>query len=137
MTALAENIVVSQEEAELDILHDVAIRLAEINIEPQIAVAVDTLEFLQDIEDKTADDLRRIKDQEKLVDQLSGEDYRNRLQNLFAEHLATLEPEHLKQYHADIVYQDAIAEMNLQLVPALQEAQQELLYGVVSKPTLQ
>lgn len=137
MTAVTEKVVVLRENEELDILHDVAIRLAEINIEPQIEAAVDTLEFLQDIEDKTADDLRRIKDQEKLVDTLSGEDYRNCLQNLFTEHLAGLPVEYLKRYHEDLLYQDAIAEMNVQIVPALQEVQQELLYGVVSKPTLQ
>lgn len=137
MTALAENIVVSPEGEHLEIVHEVAARLADINIEPQLEIAYGTLEFLQDIEDKTADDVRRIRDQEKLVDTLSGEDYRNRLRNLFTEHLSALNPVYLKQYHSDLLYQDAIAEMNTQIIPALEEVQQELLYGVVSKPTLQ
>lgn len=129
--------IVSPEDAHLSIVHSVAIRLADMNIEPQIEVAYSTLEFLQDIEDKTADDLRRIKEQEKLVDMLSGNDYRNRLRNLFTEHLSKLDPVHLKQYHSDLLYQDAIEQMNTEIIPALEEAQQELLYGVVSKPTLQ
>lgn len=137
MTALDENTVVSPEDEHLEIIHDVAGRMADINIDPQIEVAVSTLEFLQDIEDKTADDIRRIRDQEKLIDMLSGEDYRNRLRNLFTEHLSTLASVHLKQFHADLLYQDAITEMNFRIVPALEEVQQELLLGVVSKPILQ
>lgn len=129
--------IVSPEDAHLSIVHSVATRLADMNIEPQIEVAYSTLEFLQDIEDKTADDLRRIKEQEKLVDMLSGNDYRNRLRNLFTEHLSKLATVHLKQYHSDLLYQDAIEQMNTEIIPALEEAQQELLYGVVSKPTLQ
>ena len=129
--------IVSPEDAHLSIVHSVATRLADMNIEPQIEVAYSTLEFLQDIEDKTADDLRRIKEQEKLVDMLSGNDYRTRLRNLFTEHLSKLAPVHLKQYHSDLLYQDAIEQMNTEIIPALEEAQQELLYGVVSKPTLQ
>lgn len=129
--------VVSPEDVHLDIVHSLADRLAVMNIDPQLEVAEDTLAFLQDIEDKTADDLRRIRDQEKLVTLLSGEDYHNKLRNIFTEHLAALNPVYLKQYHSDILYQDAISEMNIQIIPALEEAQQELLYGVVSKPTLQ
>lgn len=129
--------VVSPEDVHLDIVHSLADRLAVMNIDPQLEVAEDTLAFLQDIEDKTADDLRRIRDQEKLITLLSGEDYHNKLRNIFTEHLAELNPVYLKQYHSDILYQDAISEMNIQIIPALEEAQQELLYGVVSKPTLQ
>lgn len=137
MSELAENTVVSPDAAHLDLVHIVADRLATMNIDPQLEVAEETLEFLQDIEDKTADDVRRIRDQEKLVNLLAGEDYHNKLRNIFTEHLASLNPVYLKQYHSDLLYQDAISEMNLQIIPALEEVQQELLYGVVSKPTLQ
>lgn len=137
MSELAENTVVSPDAAHLDLVHIVADRLAEMNIDPQLEVAEETLEFLQDIEDKTADDVRRIRDQEKLVNLLAGEDYHNKLRNIFTEHLAALNPVYLKQYHSDLLYQDAISEMNLQIIPALEEVQQELLYSVVSKPTLQ
>lgn len=137
MSELAENTVVSPDAEHLDLVHIVADRLAAMNIDPQLEVAEETLEFLQDIEDKTADDVRRIRDQEKLVNLLSGEDYHNKLRNIFTEHLAALNPVYLKQYHSDLLYQDAISEMNLQIIPALEEVQQELLYGVVSKPTLQ
>lgn len=137
MSELTENTVVSPDAAHLDLVHIVADRLAAMNIDPQLEVAEETLEFLQDIEDKTADDVRRIRDQEKLVNLLAGEDYHNKLRNIFTEHLASLNPVYLKQYHSDLLYQDAISEMNLQIIPALEEVQQELLYGVVSKPTLQ
>lgn len=137
MSEVAENTVVSPDDAHMDLVHIVADRLAVMNIDPQLDVAEETLEFLQDIEDKTADDLRRIRDQEKLVNILSGEDYHNKLRNLFTEHLVALNPAYLKQYHSDLLYQDAISEMNVQIIPALEEVQQELLYGVVSKPTLQ
>lgn len=134
---MADKNVVSPLDKRTSILHDVAIRLAEMNVNSQLEAAVPMLEFLEDIEDKTADDLRRIRTQEKLVNILSGQDYRGRLQNIFAEKMALLSDEHLTQYRDDLIYQEAIADMNVQIVPALQEVQEELLYGVVTKPTLQ
>lgn len=120
-----------------ELLHDIAIRTANLNIEGQLEVAVQLLEFYQDIEGKTADDLRKIKEQEKFVDLLNGTAYRDRLQNVITEQFDKLSDEHLSQYHSDLVYQDALASLNITLIPALEEVQQELLYGVFERPTLQ
>lgn len=134
---MADIIEVKPEDKRTEILHNIAIRLAKLNVDVQMDVAVPTLEFLQDIEDKTADDLRRIKEQTKFIDVLTGVDYRDRLQNLFTEKFAVMSDEHLKEYLDGLIYEEAIAEVNLQIVPALEEVQQELLYGVFEKPTLQ
>lgn len=131
------DLIVTPEQKRTDTLHAIAARLAKINIDAQLEVAVATLEFLEDIEDKTADDLRKIKDQSKLVDVIDGNEYKDRLQNLFTEKFAVMSDEHLKEYLDGLIYEEAIAEVNLQIVPALEEVQQELLYGVFSKPTLQ
>ncbi|QPI18290.1 hypothetical protein POP15_242 [Pectobacterium phage POP15] len=131
------DLIVTPEQKRTDTLHAIAARLAKLNIDAQLEVAVATLEFLEDIEDKTADDLRKIKDQSKLVDIIDGNEYKDRLQNLFTEKFAVMSDEHLKEYLDGLIYEEAIAEVNLQIVPALEEVQQELLYGVFSKPTLQ
>lgn len=131
------DLIVTPEQKRTDTLHAIAARLAKINIDAQLEVAVATLEFLEDIEDKTADDLRKIKDQSKLVDIIGGNEYKDRLQNLFTEKFDVMSDEHLKEYLDGLIYEEAIAEVNLQIVPALEEVQQELLYGVFSKPTLQ
>lgn len=131
------DLIVTPEQKRTDTLHAIAARLAKLNIDAQLEVAVATLEFLEDIEDKTADDLRKIKDQSKLVDVIDGNEYKDRLQNLFTEKFAVMSDEHLKEYLDGLIYEEAIAEVNLQIVPALEEVQQELLYGVFSKPTLQ
>lgn len=137
MTELAEKVLPSVVDKRTNILHDVAIRMADLNVRAQLEVAIPTLEFLEDIEGKTADDLRRIRDQQKLVDTLSGQDYRDRLQNLFAEKMDALSDKHLEEYHNQLVYEDAVAEVNVQIIPALEELQEELVYGVINKPTLQ
>lgn len=134
---MTEKTIITPEATRTNILHDVANRVAKMNIDAQLEVAVATLEFLEDIEDKTADDVRKIKDQGKLVDLLTGNAYHDRLRNLLAEKLNVLSDEHLKRYRDDTIYQDAIEEMTFELVPALEEAQEEMLYGVVLKPTLQ
>lgn len=131
------DLIVTSEQKRTDTLHAIAARLAKLNIDAQLEVAVATLEFLEDIEDKTADDLRKIKDQSKLVDVIDGNEYKDRLQNLFTEKFSVMSDEHLKEYLDGLIYEEAIAEVNLQIVPALEEVQQELLYGVFSKPTLQ
>lgn len=131
------DLIVTPEQKRTDTLHAIAARLAKLNIDAQLEVAVATLEFLEDIEDKTADDLRKIKDQSKLVDVIDGNEYKDRLQNLFTEKFSVMSDEHLKEYLDGLIYEEAIAEVNLQIVPALEEVQQELLYGVFSKPTLQ
>lgn len=120
-----------------ELLHDIAIRTSNLNIEAQLDVAIQLLEFYQDIEGKTADDLRKIKEQEKFIDLLNGTEYRDRLQNVVTEQFNKLSDEHLALYHNDLVYQDALADLNITLIPALEEVQQELLYGVFEKPTLQ
>lgn len=124
-------------EKELDkrteILHDIANRVADLNIEPQLEVAIETLDFLQEIEDKTADDLRKIKEQDKFIDMLTGIEYRDRLRNILTEHFDSLSDFHLEKYHEELVYEETIAKLNVRLVPELQEVQQELIYGVFEK----
>lgn len=120
-----------------ELLHAIAARLAEMSITESLDVALQTLEFLKDIEDKTADDLRRIRDQEKLVDTLSGEEYRVRVSNLITENFNILSDNHLRKYFDELEYTAALDGVNMQLVPAMEEVSQELLLGVVTKPTLQ
>lgn len=134
---MVQKVVVSPQEKRVTILHDVAKRLATLNVDVQLEVAVETLEFLKEIEGKTADDLRKIRDQEKLVDILSGDEYHGRLSNLFTEKMDALSDEHLERYHSQMLYEDAISEVNFQIVPALDAVQEELVYGLVVKPTLQ
>lgn len=124
-------------EKRTELLHDIAIRTANTNIEGQLEVAIQLLEFYQDIEGKTADDLRKIKEQEKFIDLLNGTEYRNRLQNVITEQFSVLSDKHLVQYHEDLLYQDALSGLNITLIPALEDVQQELLYGVFERPTLQ
>jgi hypothetical protein len=124
-------------EKRTELLHDIAIRTANRNIEEQLDVGIQLLEFYKDIEGKTADDLRKIKEQEKFIDLLNGTEYRDRLQNVITEQFAKLSDEHLALFHSELVYQDALSDLNITLIPALEEVQQELLYGVFEKPTLQ
>lgn len=137
MTALEENIVARPEDVRTNILHTIAVRLADLNTRVQLEVAIPTLEFLEDIEGKTADDVRKIKDQEKLIDLLESEGYRDRLQNEFTEKFNVLDTKFLRKYLEELEYEDAIAEVSLQLSSSLAQVQEELLYGVIKKPTLQ
>lgn len=134
---MAGNVVVTPEKKRIDILHAVANYMADNIIKQNEEVAIPTLDFLEQIEDKTADDLRKVKDQSKLVDVLGSVDYRDRLRNLLAESLDSLSTEHLHRYHDEMLYEAAMADFYLQVNPALDEVQQELLYGAFSKPTLQ
>lgn len=118
-------------------LHQIAIQLADLNIEAQLEVAIPTLEFLKDIEEKTADDQRKVKNQERLIEILESEDYRSRLEYEFTDKFSKLSPRHLETYLEDLEYNRAIEELNFELSPALAALQEELVSGSLNKVTLQ
>lgn len=125
------------EDKRTQILHDIAVRAAKETIDNQLDIALQTLEFYNDIEGKTADDIRKIKDQEKFIEKLNGEDYRNRLQNAVVESFNILSSEHLERYHSDLVYSESLNEVDVQMIPAMAQIQEELIHGIFNKPTLQ
>ena len=127
----------TREESRTAVLHKIAIHLAEINARNQLEVAVPTLDFLHEIEDKTAADLKKVKAQQGLVDLLTSKEYHERLQNVFTEQFNSLSDEYLNRYLSDLMYEAALSEVEIQLTTSLEEVQQELLYGVFEKPTLQ
>lgn len=118
-------------------LHQIAIHLAELNIEAQLEVAIPTLEFLKDIEEKTADDLRKVKNQERLIEILESEEYRYRLEYEFTDKFSKLSSRHLETYLENLEYNRAIEELNFELSPALAALQEELVSGDLNKVTLQ
>lgn len=120
-----------------EILHDIAARLANINIDAQLESGVMTLDFLKSIEKKTADDLDKIDRQQAFVDKLGDKAYFEALQNIIVEKYDALDTKHLERYLNDLLYEDAVIGVGTQLAPAMEQLNQDYFYGTLRKPTLQ
>ncbi len=127
----------SAQVARTTVLHGIVSYLSNAVLEDALDSAEQLLEFLEAIEDKTADDLRKVKDQKKFIERLSGEGYRSRLELLYTEALDKMSDEHLVRYYQDLLYEQALRELDFNLAVPLQELNEELVEGEIAKPTLQ
>jgi len=127
----------SAQVARTTVLHGIVSYLSNAVLEDALDSAEQLLEFLEAIEDKTADDLRKVKDQKKFIERLGGEGYRSRLELLYTEALDKMSDEHLVRYYQDLLYEQALRELDFNLAVPLQELNEELVEGEIAKPTLQ
>lgn len=123
--------------ARTTILHSIVSYLSDAVLEDALDSAENLLEFLQGIEDKTADDLRKVKEQKKFIERLSGQAYRSRLELVYTEALDKMADEHLVRYYQDLLYEAALRELDLNLAVPLQELNEDIVEGEIEKPTLQ
>lgn len=118
-------------------LHMLAHILASRNISANVEVQSEQLEFLKEIEMKTASDIEKIEEARKLLALVESEEYFIAVRNTFAEHYAKMDSRYIDKYLEEIEYESAIAAVGLTLVPALYKVRDDFVYGTVSKPTLQ
>lgn len=137
MAVLVEEKPRTQEEKRTEVLYAIASHLADRTVDSTLEAAVNLLDFLQDIEDKTADDIRKVKTQQKYVELVESQAFSDRVRNVIAEQFSVLSDAHLTEYLKGLVYEEALAEVQLGVNTALAEIHNELEAGFLSKPTLQ
>lgn len=118
-------------------LHALADLLANRNIELNIQLQSEQLQFLKDIDFKTAEDIEKVEEARKVLNILESEEYFNALRNTFTEHYAKMNPIYIERYLDEIAYENAFNEVGLTLTPALYKLRDDFVYGTVGKPTLQ
>jgi len=110
--------------------------LADLNTKAQLEVAIPTLEFLKAIEGKTPEDVEKIHAQENLIKNMESDLYKSKLEDIFCDKFSSLSDYHLDKYLDTLLFEEAIAEVNLQTSVALVEVQEELLSGELSEITV-
>lgn len=113
------------------LLHKIARAVTEQATAPNIDIAVMTLDFLKGIEDKTEEDMEKIKFQTRVVETLTSEEYEKEMQNCIAENMDSLSTEHLQRFSDELDYMAAINEVQLKMAVGLQEIQDNLNLGFV------
>jgi hypothetical protein len=113
------------------LLHKIARAVTEQATAPNIEIAVMTLDFLKGIEDKTEEDMEKIKFQSRVVETLTSEEYEKEMQNCIAENMDSLSTEHLQRFSDELDYMAAINEVQLKMAVGLQEIQDNLNLGFV------
>lgn len=112
----------------------IANHLSDLNIRAQLEVALPTLEFLKEIEDKTQEDIDKISNQEALVAALESQGYEERIKKEFYDKFDTLSTEYLTRYKESVEYELALEAVCFDLSVSLQGIQDTyLLTDAVSK----
>ncbi|UZZ64121.1 hypothetical protein A71_43 [Escherichia phage A7_1] len=113
------------------LLHKIAKYVVGKAIDANLEVAVMTLDFLKGIEDKTEEDIIKVRNQQKIVEAMTSENYEKVMQNAIVENMDSLSTEHLQRFLDEIEYSEAIAEVQLKMSVAMKEIQDDLILGYV------
>ncbi|QUL77200.1 hypothetical protein A73_212 [Escherichia phage A73] len=113
------------------LLHKIAKYVVGKAIDANLEVAVMTLDFLKGIEDKTEEDIIKVRNQQKIVEAMTSENYEKVMQNAIVENMDSLSTEHLQRFVDEIEYSEAIAEVQLKMSVAMKEIQDDLILGYV------
>lgn len=113
------------------LLHKISKYVVGKAIDANLEVAVMTLDFLKGIEDKTEEDIIKVRNQQKIVEAMTSENYEKVMQNAIVENMDSLSTEHLQRFVDEIEYSEAIAEVQLKMSVAMKEIQDDLILGYV------